>query len=326
MRGLKRNRHVPSGYPSAVCTLLILIAVEALTACGSIRSPESKSETELNDVTRVSVILPHQDDRYWSVIAKGIEEELSDAKAAGIDIREYVPQINYSIPQMTDILNQQIAAQADVLVVQGNENQEFTDRLKVAEEKGIHVVCMDTDLEELPDHLYVGTNNYEAGKTLGEKLLTLTKGERLTATVISGQSGYPNMDSRLKGLQDVLEQDGSIQIEHVVYDDYDALTFMSQYNACQSDVVICIEGTGAQTLSRMKQKRDDRFRYIVGFDMIEALKNQVMDGILSQDTEAIGQTVVKELIRYKEKGSYSGEKIYTPVQWHTSCDEKGSLS
>ena len=106
-----------------------------------------------------------------------------------------------------------------------------------------------------------------------------------------------------------------------LYDDYDALTFMDQYQSCTSDIVVCIEGTGAQTLARMRDSHDDRFRFIVGFDMTDALKDNVMDGILTQDTFGMGATIVDELIRYRQTGSYSAQTINTAVEWHTEYVE-----
>lgn len=298
-----------------------MAAAILLAGCGKSDLNELQKDGGTEKITRVSVILPHQDDGYWSQISAGIDSRMADAENAGIDIRSYLPQINYSIPQMTDILKQQIAARTDVIVVQGNEDTEFVQQLLRAQEAGIRIICMDTDLESLPEHIYIGTDNYEAGKTLGEKLLELVGDEELSATVISGQKGYPNMDSRLKGLEDSFESTGAVVIQDILYDDYDALTFMDQYQSCTSDIVVCIEGTGAQTLARMRDSHDDRFRFIVGFDMTDALKDNVMDGILTQDTFGIGATIVDELIRYRQTGSYSAQTINTAVEWHTEYVE-----
>ena len=71
----------------------------------------------------------------------------------------------------------------------------------------------------------------------------------------------------------------------------------------------------------MRDSHDDRFRFIVGFDMTDALKDNVMDGILTQDTFGMGATIVDELIRYRQTGSYSAQTINTAVEWHTEYVE-----
>ena len=105
------------------------------------------------------------------LIEEGIEQSGEKLKkSCGMDIKILKPQLNYNIPQMVELLKQQIAAKVDVLVVQGNEDEEYIDTLKEAWSEGIQIICVDTDIKSFPEHLYIGTDNYEAGRAMGEEL------------------------------------------------------------------------------------------------------------------------------------------------------------
>lgn len=270
-------------------------------------------------VTRVTVILPHNDDGYWSLIADGIEEKKDEIGAEyHIDIKTILPQLNYNIPQMTDILKQQIAAQVDVIVIQGNEDPAFRLALQEAYDQGIKIICVDTDLDNFPKHLYVGTDNYKAGEMMGEKLVKLTDGKAKVA-VVSGESGYLNLTQRLEGFLDAVKDYAGIEVEDVQFDNYDGLTFMHLYQKLheQADTLVCLEGTGAQTLAQVYDDHSTEYRYIIGFDGYAGVKSRVIDGIVKQDTNQMGRRVVEEIANYIKTGEYSADNIYTDIKWLT---------
>lgn len=159
--------------------ILMILLVGMVSACGK------KEETQ--DLLRVSVIFPHDDDGYWSIIKAGMTEAYNSmGEDSGIDVKIMFPTVNYDISQMVDLLKQQLAASVDVIVVQGNNDEAYLQVLKDAVQQGIQVIFMDTDVKDFPEHLYIGTNNYEAGYFLGEKLLEEREGTA-SIRVISGR-------------------------------------------------------------------------------------------------------------------------------------------
>ena len=301
------------------CLILILIFAFLVLGC------RQQAAAGQADIVRVVVILPHSDDGYWRVIESAIEDREAEAFDAGVDIQIQIPQLNYNISQMTDILKQAILAQVDVIVVQGNEDAEFTKQLRKAYDSGIKVICVDTDLVDFPDHLYIGTDNYRAGQMLGEKLLDLSGAEegdgKLSAVIISGEEGYPNLEDRVRGFEDAVKPSGDVEVQDILYDHYDAITFMKLFNSVEGvDAVIFVEGTAAQTLGRMTDSRDDKFRYILGTDMEDPVNKGVMDGVVLQNMKQMGDTVVDRLISWKEQGTELTGNICTDIQWYGTKD------
>lgn len=271
------------------------------------------------DITRVTVILPHFDDGYWMLIEEGIEQSGEKLKkSCGMDIKILKPQLNYNIPQMVELLKQQIAAKVDVLVVQGNEDEEYIDTLKEAWSEGIQIICVDTDIKSFPEHLYIGTDNYEAGKMLGEELINVTDGEANVA-LISGEPGFSNLEERLEGLQDAVKDYPKIHLGDVQYDDYDGLTVMKMYyqNTEGADTIVFLQGTGGVTISSQFKQRDDQYEHILGFDAFYGVISGAIDGIIKQDTNMMGEQVVEEIANFIRNGEYSSETVYTDTQWLT---------
>lgn len=305
----------------SVLIYLVSVLAAVLVLCAAVEVLHRAEEDNANVlITRVSVILPHKDDGYWNLIEEGIlEAQEANSDGMPLDINILIPQLNYSIPQMTDLLKQQIAAKVDYIVVQGNEDEEFRAVLLDAMEQGIQVILVDTDINDFPEHLYVGTDNYAAGKLLGEQLLLLTGGTARIA-VISGEERYQNMQQRLAGFQDAIASAPESIIAKIVYDNYDGLTVMRLYQELTgvADTLVCLEGTGGNTLETRYDKHGEEYKYVVGFDAYKGARNGVLDGIIKQDTGRMGQLVVEEIMRHMETGSYSSDCIYTDIFWLTA--------
>ena len=296
---------------AGILTLLVLCCV--LGGC------KAGIPVDGTDITRVTVILPHFDDGYWMLIEEGIEQSGEKLKkSCGMDIKILKPQLNYNIPQMVELLKQQIAAKVDVLVVQGNEDEEYIDTLKEAWSEGIQIICVDTDIKSFPEHLYIGTDNYEAGTMLGEELINVTDGVANVA-LISGEPGFSNLEERLEGLQDAVKDYPKIHLGDVQYDNYDGLTVMKMYyqNTEGADTIVFLEGTGGVTISSQFKQRDDQYEHILGFDAFYGVISGAIDGIIKQDTNMMGEQVVEEIANFIRNGEYSSKTVYTDTQWLT---------
>ena len=94
-------------------------------------------------------------------------------------------------------------------------NSEFLvhNSLKRAKILGIPVITFDSDLNEEVlarpvkyRQAYIGTDNLEMGRQLGEGLISLL--DKGTFSIISGNPTAPNLNDRMKGLREVLSRSG----------------------------------------------------------------------------------------------------------------------
>lgn len=285
-----------------------------------------KKETFIDKV-RVSVILPHSDDGYWSNVEKGITDT-AEIYQDEMDVKIYIPQLNYNTSQMTELIKQQVAAQVDAIIVQGIDDSDYRKALIKAWNKGIQVIFVDTDLEGFPSHLYVGTDNYAAGVLLGEKLIEITGGVSKVA-ILSGASNYSNLEERCLGLYNSTQAFPDIEYVRLDYDNYDGLTVINKYKEIHTenpeiDTLICIEGTGGQTLGTVFDEKQIEYSHILAFDDSElarqGIQNGVLEGVIAQATWEMGKRTIDEAIRYSKTGKYSSNCINTSLRWVTLKD------
>lgn len=285
---------------------------------------EVRVQKDYDKTIRIAVILPHEDDGYWSVVEEGILQAEKENEAK-VDVQVCIPQLNYNTSQMVELINRQIAAKVDAVVVQGIDEEAYFDALKRAVEKGIQVVMVDTDMEEFPNHLYIGTDNHAAGVLMGKELVKLTCGSSKIA-VISGMDGYLNLKQRYEGLQEAIKDYSDIEILRLDYDNYDALTVMKLYHQIREenpevDTLVCIEGTAGQTFGTVFAEKQRDFEHILVFDLTEftkdGMRSGMIDGIVVQNNWQMGYRAVLEIIHYREHGGYTEDTIFTPIYWYS---------
>ena len=296
----------------------LLAAVLCLSGCGVAEQEPAYGV----DTMRISAVLPHNDYGYWTIVANGLMD--ADQRLP-VDVKVHLPDLNYNVALMTELIEQEIAAQVDGLIVQGINDPGYIAALEKAKAQGICVVLVDTDLADFQADLYVGTDNYAAGVKMGKRLVEVTGGKANVA-ILSGAPGYPNLEDRIQGIRDVVEAYPEVQILQVEYDQYDAMTVMEKYylilrESPQVDTLLAVEGTGGQTLGQMTSTG---FEHILVFDdtdeSIRGLKTGIFDGIIGQQNYEMGVLCVEELYQWFTTGSFTQEKIYTDVEWVTKAD------
>lgn len=304
---------------------LSLAALVIFLSCSGCQKSSLKLASSTPVPLRITAILPHKDYGYWTDISNGI---LSAQKDFPVDVKITMPQLNYNIPQMTELIKAATAAQVDGIIVQGINNKDYIKALEDARSAGVQVVFIDTDLPQFGERLYVGTDNYAAGRLMAEKLVQLTKG-RARVAVISGAPGYPNMDLRLSGLEDYISAYPDVRIIRVDYGNYDSMTILQKYKEiCSSpqniNSIVSIEGTGALTFGNMLSTKDTRIQCILGFDYsdesIKGLASGVIDGLILQQIHKMGYLCVQEIYHFHQTGKYSKDIINTNAVFITRAD------
>lgn len=310
---------------AALLVLLLLCA-----GCRQTSAPPPRGA----EVTRVTAVLPHDDLGYWTSVANGLRDAQADF---AVDVKISFPSTNYSVPQMVELIKAATAARVDAIIVQGVEDNNYIAALENAREKGIEILFVDTDLPDFPDHPYIGTDNYAAGRMLGEKLAEAAGGGAVRIGIISGAPGYPNLELRVQGLRDVISAYPEMKIVRMEYDQYDSLTLIEKYGVLSEpeldiDTLVCVEGTAAMTMGGMLEKRTERFRRVIGFDYSEeslsALRRGMVDGLVIQQPHGMGYRCVEECARFAAGKGYSRKVIHLDTTFITAgdLDEEGGYA
>ena len=190
------------------------------------------------------------------------------------------------------------------------------------------VVLVDTDVETSLQHLYVGTDNYAAGRMLGQALIAETGGEA-NVMIMSGDEGYPNLDERIRGLRDEVADCEGIRIAGVKYDKYDSLNVLKQYQSILGnyplvDTIVGVEGTLCMALGPYVNLEEPHMKVVLGFDRCAetdaGLDRGVITGVITQDNEEMGRQAIQMLMQWLETGRLEHSCYYTATSYFTSAD------
>ena len=305
--------------------LVLAAAVVSLFVLVSDMQSLAQMTGSLENKARISAIMPHRDDGYWTYVVNGAETG-GERYADRVDVKVYYPQLNYNIDQMTALIRRQIAAKVNAIIAQGNEDRAYQQALIDAWNKGIRIVLVDTDIADFVPHIYIGTDNYKAGKEMGRHLAELTGG-RANVAVLSGQPGYDNLEERYRGLAEISETYPDIRFITLVYDNYDSPTALSRINQIsaqypQVDTLVCIEGTGGQAIGNNYTKDARKFSYILAFDnmdeTIRGLKNGTIDGVEAQEPYQMGLMAVRDIAENAATDTQANRSVFTSIRWLTA--------
>lgn len=304
----------------AACTILTAALIWQYAA-----SKEENVTPHSLSTLRITAVIPHDDRAYWTNVSNGM---LAAENDYDVDVKICIPSTNYSVPQMIELIYAAIAAHVDAIVVSGASDEAYIAALASAREQGIQVVFVDTDIEEFPEHLYVGTDNYAAGRFIGELLIDMSGGSAQIG-IISGSPEFPNLELRAQGIRDAIADYPDMQIRAVEYAQFDPLTLIRKYELLSApgmniDTLVCVEGTGAMSMGGLLAARAPAFERVIAFDNSQESSASIVkgfvDGLVIQQEWDMGYRCIEEIYRFATQGSYSQITLHTGTEFITITD------
>jgi ribose transport system substrate-binding protein len=123
----------------------------------------------------------------------------------------------------------------------------FQAAIDQAVAQGIPVICVDSDVPDSNRLLYIGTDNFKAGRESLKRMATLlaSKGNIAVITI----SGQHNIDDRVAGVADALKNFPALKLTKILDDKGDARSAFDQVSDLlqkkeKIDGIICLEATG----------------------------------------------------------------------------------
>src|SRR5699024_5289557 len=109
---------------------------------------------------------------------------------------EYVAPEKADNDQALMLLDRMISAKVDGIITQGIEGQHFVDLVHKGIERGIPIMTIDTDIASSERKAYVGSDNFRAGKQLGESIINDTSGKQYVG-IVTGRKDSVNQQERV---------------------------------------------------------------------------------------------------------------------------------
>ncbi|MFD0621261.1 sugar-binding protein [Paenibacillus sp. GCM10027629] len=265
----------------------------------------NQSSVVSKSMKHVVLIAQELDNPFWRAVEKGANEA---AMQRGIAI-DYMGPIRINPTEQTKLLEKSIAAKPDAILVQGMKGQPYTQLINKAIDQGIPVITIDADEPDSKRIAYVGTDNREAGKRMGELVIQDTA-ERGRIGVIIGSEWADNQQLRLEGFRSMISNTPGYEIVAVRSSNISRIqaakqteALLKQYPRIQTMVGLSsLDAAGIVEGLKAADRADVR---VFGFDDLEVTKEGITDGLITasvvQQPREIGAQAV-ELVDAVFKG------------------------
>ncbi len=135
---------------------------------------------------------------FWKIAAAGVHKYEGEA---GVQVDIKMPPTG-TVAEQKQILENLISQGYNGIAVSVIAPDDETEEVNAAALK-TNVICHDSDAPKSNRLLYIGTNNYEAGKALGAEIVKLLPGGGKMAVFV-GTFSADNAAKRLKGVEDAI--------------------------------------------------------------------------------------------------------------------------
>jgi ribose transport system substrate-binding protein len=232
----------------------------------------------------------HSSDEYYVFVAANLQVLYWQAADAGFSkaaeqfkVRsDFLGPQNYDPKDQRAVLDQAVQKRATGILLAVTDPALLKDSIDKAVAAGIPVITLDSDAPASKRLFFIGTNNYQAGLTGGQRLAQELKGKG--NVVVFTMPGQPNLQDRLRGYRDALERSGGVKITRVV--------------DIQGDPRIAFD-TATQIIGKEKDKVD-------AFVCLEAQSGKEVAGVLNS-YHVTGKVVIamdtdQETLEWIQKG------------------------
>jgi ribose transport system substrate-binding protein len=269
---------------------LAALVMMLIPGCGARHSPK-----EVYYLVATNVSLP-----YWETAIAGFKAAAAQdnvtAKIAGPDT--YDPQGELAEFQKV------VAAKPAGILVSVSDAAVMQPGIDAAVSAGIPVITIDSDAAASHRLYFIGTNNLEAGRLGGRRIIAKLGGKG--NVVFFTLAGQPNTEERLKGFKDAFAMQSGINITEVIdikgdasvaFDRTQAL--LAQTGTKKIDAFVCLDSASGKLAADAIKRTGDTSRELVAWDVnpdtLQSIKDGVIDATIVQKPFTMGYVGLKAL-------------------------------
>lgn len=274
----------------------VKVAVVALVAMGLtfVTGCDRHSKKEVYYLISVNSSLP-----YWQTAAAGFNKAAAEYKVTA----KVVGPANYDAQGELAELQSAVATKPAGILISVADAAVLKPGIDAAISAGVPVITVDSDAAGSRRLYFIGTNNLDAGRLGGQRLVEKLGGKG--NVVIFTYAGQPNIDERLKGIKDVFSTHPDLKIVDVVDIKADPKTafdkaqqFMALTGPKRVDAFICLDAASGKPVSDAV-KRGENSRLVVAWDAspdtLAAIKSGAIDATVVQRPYTMGYVGLKAL-------------------------------
>jgi ribose transport system substrate-binding protein len=219
---------------------------------------------------------------YWKAAGTGFAHAASEFKGVRSDFTG--PQ-NYDPKAERDALDQAVQKKASGILLSVVDAAQLTDSIDKAVAAGIPVITIDSDAPSSKRLFFIGTNNYQAGFTGGQRLAQELKGKG--NVVVFTMPDQPNLQDRLRGYRDALAKTPAIKITRVVDIQgdpriaFDTTTQIIGKERDKVDGFVCLEAQSGKEVASVLNSYHVTGKVVIAMDTDQETLDWIQKGVIA---------------------------------------------
>ena len=192
----------------------VLVGVLVLAGCG-------KEEPQPNGMAReitIGVIAKSQSNPVFQAARVGAEDAARELSTERVRITiDWRTPNDEDAQQQANNLQSLVAAGVDGIAISCSDASMVTHAINDAVDKGVAVMCFDSDAPESQRFCYHGIDDVACGKAVMRELAKALGPKGGTIAILAGNQTAPNLQKRVQGVRDEAKKHPSITIKDVYY-------------------------------------------------------------------------------------------------------------
>lgn len=252
--------------------LILALFLAFLSSCGSTHSSD-----EYFVFVSANIQLP-----YWKTAGNGFSHAADEFKGVRFDFSG--PQ-NYDPKAERDALDQAVQKKATGILLSVADAAVLKDSINKAIAAGIPVITIDSDAPSSKRLFFIGTNNYQAGLTGGQRLAQELKGKG--NVVVFTMPDQPNLQDRLRGYKDALAKTPEIKITRVVDIQgdpriaFDTTTQIIGKERDKVDAFVCLEAQSGKEVAGVLNSYNVKGKTVIAMDTDQETLDWIQKGVIA---------------------------------------------
>ena len=218
---------------------------------------------------------------YWKTANEGLQ---AAAAAYGVKAEMRGPN-SLDAKAEADEFDAMIARKPAGMLVSAADPKLMQPEIDKALAAGIPVITIDADAPESQRLYFIGTNNLQAGRLGGQRLVQKLDGKG--NVVFFTLNGQLNIAERLKGYKDVLADHPGIKIIDVFDERGDsgaaqdkATEYLARKGADTINAFVCLEASAGDGVAEALKRTDAKDRLVVAMDADPDTLNWIKQGVI----------------------------------------------
>ncbi len=236
---------------------------------------------------------PHDSDEYFVLVSANLQVPYWKAAGAGFSnasaqmkVRsDFMGPQNYDPKAERDAFDQAVQKKATGILLAVTDPALLKDSIDKAVAAGVPVVTIDSDAPTSKRLFFIGTNNYQAGFTGGERLAQELKGKG--NVVVFSMPDQSNLQERLRGYKEALAKTPGIKITRVVDIQgdpriaFDTATQIVGKERDKVDAFVCLEAQSGKEVAGVLNSYHVTGKVVMAMDTDQETLDWIQKGVIA---------------------------------------------